>query len=108
MLVAAAVHISCRNGGGGFALRIIAIVQVRSHPASRASFISFFERTGGQECTCPEPFKLYLFPTLKGDPARRTEWIESINKKPLKQGKTGSQAKMTGFVSNILWMENLP
>ena len=29
LFVAVGVHISCRNGGGGFAIRIIAIVQVR-------------------------------------------------------------------------------
>ena len=40
-----------------------------------------------QECTCPELFKLYLFPTLRGDPARRKEWIESINHKNPKTGK---------------------
>ena len=59
-----------------------------------------------QERTCPELFQLYPFPTLKGDPERRKEWIHQLKKKP-KQGKTDSQVKMTGFVRNILWMENL-
>lgn len=59
-----------------------------------------------QDCTCPELFQLYPFPTLKGDP-EKSGLNPSIGK-TLKQGKTGSQAKTTGFVPNILWMDNLP
>ena len=61
-----------------------------------------------QDCTCPDLFQLYPCPTFKGDPEKRKEWVKSINQKTLKQGKTGSQAKMTGFVPNVLWMDSLP
>ena len=60
-----------------------------------------------QDCTCPDLFQLYPCPTFKGDPEKRKEWVKSINQKTLKQGKTGSQAKMTGFVPNVLWMDSL-
>ena len=40
-----------------------------------------------QDCTCPDLFQLYPFPTLKGDPEKRKEWVKSINRKNPKTGK---------------------
>ena len=42
-----------------------------SHNCHRAS----------QDCACPDLFQLYPFPTLKGDPEKRKEWVKSINRK---------------------------
>ena len=88
-LAAVAVHISCRNGGRGFALRIIVIVQVRTvHVLTFFNFILF----------------QHWKDTLKRERSRLNLSIEKI----LKQEQTGSQANTTGFVPNILWMDNLP
>ena len=40
-----------------------------------------------QDCTCPDLFQLYPFPTLKGDREKRKEWVKSINRKNPKTGK---------------------
>ena len=79
-LAVVAVHISCRNGGRGFALRIIAIVQVRTvHVLTFFNFILFQHRKE----------------TLK----RERSGLNLSIEKTLKQGKTGSQAKTTGKVN---------
>ena len=88
LLVEAAVHISCRNGGGGFALHIIAIVQVRSvHVLNCFNFI---------------PVQHW-----KEIPQGENSGLNPSIEKTLKQGKTGSQAKMTGFVQTFCeWKTN--
>ena len=88
-LAAVAVHISCRNGGRGFALRIIAIVQVRT-----VHVLTFFN--------------FILVQHLKETLKRERSGLNLSIQKTLKQGKTGSQAKATGFVPNVLWMDSLP
>ena len=40
-----------------------------------------------QDCTCPDLFQLYPFPTLKGDHEKREKWVKSINRKNPKTGK---------------------
>ena len=89
LLAAVAVHISCRNGGRGFALRIIAIVQVRT-----VHVLTFFN--------------FILVQHLKETLKRERSGLNLSIKKTLKQGKTGSQVKATGFVPNVLWMDSLP
>ena len=73
-------------------MRICAVVGCSSKTYQLQKWRRGFRSThncyrASQECTCPELFKLHLFPTLKGDPARRKEWIESINQKNPKTGK---------------------
>ena len=38
------------------------------------------------KCGCPEPFKLFPFPTKKGDAEARNKWIKAINRKDTKTG----------------------
>ena len=61
-----------------------------------------------QDCTCPDLFQLYPFPTLKGDPEKRKEWVKSINRKNPKTGKNWQPSEDDRVCSNILWMDNLP
>lgn len=59
-LAAVAVHISCRNRGRGFALRIIAIVQVRMYmscPFSTLSFSNIDRRSSMSYCRYGIPKK---------------------------------------------------
>ena len=41
------------------------------------------------ECTCPPPFKLYPFPTVKKNIEKRKLWIKLINRL-----QTGSKSKL--------------
>ena len=43
--------------------------------------------SASQDCVCPDLFQLYPFPTLKGDPEKRNEWVKSFNRKNPKTGK---------------------
>lgn len=38
-------------------------------------------------CPCDSPFQLYPFPTMKGDPHTRLQWIKAFNRKDAKTGK---------------------
>ena len=73
-------------------MRICAVVGCSSSTYQLQKFRTGFctshncHRTS-QDCTCPDLFQLYFFPTLKGDPEKRKEWVKSINRKNPKTGQ---------------------